>query len=167
MFCLPCWLFSKSPGIWGASNGGCKFFKNGLHRIESHENSKTHKSAEKELLLTRYCLFNDKTIIKSFANMEMKEIENNRKILNSILDSVFYLARQGLPLRGDREYQGLGPSNINEGNFLELIKMLSKHDLFLEKHLHTSDRNATYLSPQIQNELIECLAKEMLSKIKL
>ena len=44
--------------------------------------------------------------------------------------------------------------------------MLSKHDLLLENHLHTGDRNATYLSPQIQNELIECLAKEMLSKIK-
>ena len=87
MFYLPCWLFSKSPGIRGAPNGGCKFFKNGLYR--------THKSAEKNLLLNRYRLFNDKTIIKSSANMEMKEIENNRKILASILDSIFYLTKQG------------------------------------------------------------------------
>ena len=72
MFCLPCWLFLKSPGIWGAPNGGCATFNNGLYRIEMHENTKNHKVAEKDLLLTKYRLFNDQPIIKSFDNMVVK-----------------------------------------------------------------------------------------------
>ena len=71
------------------------------------------------------------------------------------MDSVLYLARQGLAFRGHREYQGLDCSSTNEGNFLELMTLLAKYDSFLEQHLLTSNRNATYLSPDILNELIQ------------
>ena len=75
------------------------------------------------------------------------------------------MARQGLAFRGHREYQGLGCPSTNEGNFLELMKLVAKYDSLLEQHLLTSDRNATYLSPDIQNELIQSLSAQVLSNI--
>ena len=48
--------------------------------------------------------------------------------------------------------------------FLELMKLLAKYDSLLEQHLLTSDRNATYFSPDIQNELRQSLSAQVLSK---
>ena len=86
-------------------------------------------------------------------------------ILGSIIDAVLYLGKQGLAFRGHREHSGLGESMTNEGNFLELIKLLGKKDDLLKQHLFLSDRNATYLSPDIQNDLIQSISAQILSKI--
>ena len=45
------------------------------------------------------------------------------------------------------------------------MKLLAKYDSLLEQHLLTSDRNATYLRPDIQNELIQSLSAQVLSNI--
>ena len=110
-------------------------------------------------------MLNDRTVLEGLIKAERKGIEKNRKILTKIIDAVLYLARQGLAFRGHREYQGLGCPSTNEGNFLELMKLLAKYDSLLEQHLITSDRNATYLSPDIQNELIQSLSAQVLSNI--
>ena len=70
-----------------------------------------------------------------------------------------------MAFRGYREYQGLGCPNRNEGNFLELMNLLANYDSLLEQHLLTSDRNSTYLSPDIQNELIQSLLAQVLSNM--
>ncbi|XP_059148436.1 zinc finger MYM-type protein 1-like [Physella acuta] len=57
--------------------------------------------------------------------------------------------KNGLAFRGHRESQGLGEATLNEGNFLELIKLISKKDDLLKQHLLFGDRNATYLSPDM------------------
>ncbi|XP_059142925.1 angiopoietin-2-like [Physella acuta] len=60
---------------------------------------------------------------------------------------------KGLAFRGHRESQGLGEAILNEGNFLELIKLISKKDDLLKQHLLFGDRNATYLSPDMGSNL--------------
>ncbi|XP_059140975.1 uncharacterized protein LOC131928846 [Physella acuta] len=62
---------------------------------------------------------------------------------------------KGLAFRGHRESQGLGESTLNEGNFLELIKLISKKDDLLKQHLLFGDRNATYLSPDAVSSNIQ------------
>uniref|UniRef100_A0A452GX58 DUF4371 domain-containing protein n=1 Tax=Gopherus agassizii TaxID=38772 RepID=A0A452GX58_9SAUR len=118
----------------------------------------------KELFLTKFRLFNDRTVSAGLT-VERKEREKNRMILRRIIDAVLFLGIQGLAFRGHCEYRGLGSPSTNEGNFLELIKLLAKNDTLLEQHLLQSDRNATYLSPDIQNDLIQSLSAELLSKI--
>ena len=49
-----------------------------------------------------------------------KEKEENRKMFLKILSSIRYLARQGLPLRGDGDEQ--------DGNFLQLLKLKGEDD---------------------------------------
>ncbi|XP_065420419.1 zinc finger MYM-type protein 1-like isoform X3 [Chrysemys picta bellii] len=164
MICFACWLFANRSNAWSDPKTGCKNFAKGKQKIEKHEKSESHKKAEKELFLTKFRLFNDRTALAGLM-AERKEIEKNRMILGRIIDAVLFLGIQGLAFRSHREYRGLGSPSTNEGNFLELIKLLGKNDTLLKQHLLLSARNATYLSPDIQNDLIQSLSAELLSKI--
>ena len=46
-------------------------------------------------------------------------------------------------------------------NFEFFIKWLAKYDESLSEHLSTATTNARYLSPQIQNEMINCLGESI------
>lgn len=60
----------------------------------------------------------------------------------------------------------MGAPHANEGNFLELLKLLAEYDSVLEQHLKSpADSKVTYLSNRSQNDLIEALASETLSAI--
>ena len=64
-----------------------------------------------------------------------------------------------LPLRGDAE--GVC-SQKNPGNFLALLKMLAESDSLLHSHLYQPRaKNATYLSPRTQNEIISVIGYDV------
>ena len=48
-----------------------------------------------------------------------------------------------------------------DGNFDYFIQWKSRFDTILSSYRNTSPRNARYLSPHIQNELISCLGDEI------
>lgn len=59
-------------------------------------------------------------------------------------------------------------NDANTGNFLELIKLLSRYDSVLQQHLEmiqTHPAEISYLSPKIQNEFINILATSTLQKL--
>ena len=54
-------------------------------------------------------------------------------------------------------------SSVNPGNFLAFLKIVARHDDALIEHLTSrAMRNATCLSPDIQNELIHIIGKEII-----
>ena len=55
--------------------------------------------------------------------------------------------------------------SLNRGNFIELLRWASSTDPVALSILEDSDRNATYLSPIIQNELISLLANQIQQQI--
>ena len=53
--------------------------------------------------------------------------------------------------------------SANPGNFLAFLKMVARHEDALIEHLTSRAMgNATYLSPDIQNELIHIIGKEVI-----
>ena len=53
--------------------------------------------------------------------------------------------------------------SVNPGNFLAFLKMVARHDDALIEHLTSQAmRNATYLSPDIQNELMHIIGNEII-----
>lgn len=88
----------------------------------------------------------------SITRAYQEKVERNRRTLVSILDVILALGQRGLPLRGnwDRDQQR------EDGNFHFFINWKSSFDPDLQHHMKTAPGNAKYLSPQIQNELIEC-----------
>lgn len=68
----------------------------------------------------------------------------NRKILLTILQNIWYLARQGLALRGD--------GKETDSNFMQLFLLHSIDNPDICQWLER--RNDTYLSKDIQNETL-------------
>ena len=68
--------------------------------------------------------------------------------------------KQGLPFRGDVE--GV-QTNKNPGNFLALLKNYAATDDVLFKHFNSPRaKNATYLSPIIQNDIINLIGYDLI-----
>ena len=69
------------------------------------------------------------------------EITERREYLCRIVAVTALLGKQGLPLRGHQE----GEESLNQGNFLETMKLLKQYDPFLQ----------TYTAPSIIIDAIE------------
>ena len=132
----------------------------GREWVETHERSGAHQEAEKAYLMTKFHLSQDSTVIAELLKSEREQVEKNRRILHRLEDTTLFLARQGLAFRGHREYAGLGAPDSNEGNFLELLKLLAHYDSILKQHMNNPVSRVTYLSHQSQNELIAALSKD-------
>ena len=69
-------------------------------------------------------------------------------------------AKQCIAFRGHRKDIN---SNQNPGNFLAILKLLAETNEPLRKHIENPSRkNATYLSPLIQNEITNIIGKDLL-----
>ena len=80
-----------------------------------------------------------------------KKVLENRQRLVPIIESIIFLGRQNIPLRGHRDSGFLSfesehsQSPVNEANFLELLRLrISCGDKILKKHLETTSAKATY-----------------------
>ena len=78
-------------------------------------------------------------------------MQANTAALLVIVDSIQFLVKQGLGLRGSNWVKG---SKREDGNFSSLLDFLSKYSPELKSHILHSPKNARYRSPQIQNEFI-------------
>ena len=65
-------------------------------------------------------------------------------------------------LRGDDETD----LSMNQGNFLELLNLLSKYDPQIKARIDSLPRNAKMLSAEIQNDLLSAATSVLLSCIK-
>nr|XP_026694590.1 zinc finger MYM-type protein 1-like [Ciona intestinalis] len=88
-------------------------------------------------------------------------VRQNREFFKIVIDTVKLCGRQNFALRGHRDSGPLSvndgdfESGINEGNFRALLRYkVSSGDKILLDHIKTSPRNATYISWQVQNEII-------------
>jgi len=81
----------------------------------------------------------------------------NREYLQFIIENLLFLGKQGLALRGHEE----SSNSKNKGNFLELINFTAKGKPQFEIYI----KEKIYLSPEIQNELLNLLANNLVRKI--
>uniref|UniRef100_H3A771 DUF4371 domain-containing protein n=1 Tax=Latimeria chalumnae TaxID=7897 RepID=H3A771_LATCH len=130
-------------------------------KFSKHEQSGFHKNAVE--MVTKF--HKNKKSIREILSAEYEEERNdNRKALMAILTSMQFLSQQGLPLRGvyinNEENAESGELNSNIHQLLRLrasnIPMLT---IWLKK---SQDK---FTRPQIQNEVMEIMAHEILRKI--
>ena len=114
--------------------------------------------------VARYRVTAPATVIGDIADLlsERNALEKskNRKILLSFLFNIRYLARQALPLRGDRNTETMSEEN---SNFHQLLNLRAQENPEIIEWLRKRDEKCT--SPQIQNELLEAKALGMMRQI--
>ena len=160
-FCVPCALFCNvnSQLVTRPFN---KWQKK-TERCREHERCCYHQDAllQAEHLIST--IENPASSISALASSRrMANLERNRAILKTISRAVLFCGRQCIALRGDDEVIS-NPGN--HGNFLSLLQLLSVYDDTLRSHLQSPVmRNATYISPRTQNEIIEVIGKHIILK---
>lgn len=137
--------------------------------IQTHENTAYHKVCVQAGLDFLQSYHNpDKSIDNQINSQRLKQVQENRERLRPIIESIVFLGRQNIPLRGHRDDGRLdeeaGPSN--EGNFRELLRFkISSGDETLKQHLATASSRATYIGNTTQNQLITCCGEEITETI--
>lgn len=98
----------------------------------------------------------NKVVINIIDTERMKQIKENRERLVPIIESIMFLGRQNIALRGHKDYGILSSEPhssetvINEGNFREILKFrILSGDKTLESHLKNNNAKATFISPTI------------------
>lgn len=179
-YCLTCVLFPPSDGIGKGTHQLTgklvveKFdnWKKAKYSFKDHQNNHYHKLSQ--IKFDNYFAIKNK--IFEPINIQIngalkKEIIENRNRLHPIIKTVLFCGQQGISLRGHRDS---GPISLykdencvdNQGNFRELIRFrVDSGDHVLQNHLETSHKNASYLSPLIQNEIISTYNKLILKQL--
>ena len=161
-YCAYCFVFASStPSPWEPLIcAPFKDWKNAVGRkrgiLTNHELSKTHQGTM--LAAANFTAVSSREVesVKESLSRGYSEIvKKNRKILLAILDVVIVLAKRGIAFRGNRDSAAVKKN----GNSEFFRKWLPKYDESLSEHLSTGAKNARYLSPQIQNEVINCLGE--------
>ena len=129
--------------------------------ITAHINKPSHITAYQAAKEFIHSIENpEKTISVMIDKKRVENIAENQHVLKCVAEAILYCGRQCIALRGDKEQcEGVG----NPGNFLSLMKLIGNHHLELKQHLDVPKlRNATYLSPEIQNEMIDVIGNKII-----
>lgn len=100
-----------------------------------------------------------------------KQIQRNREILKAIIHEIETCGRLNIALRGGDD---AGPIEVprdmehvdyTAGNLRALLQKSSLLNPVLAQHFQDMPKNATYLSPQVQNDLILCIGSFIMGKV--
>ncbi|GFQ71587.1 DUF4371 domain-containing protein [Trichonephila clavata] len=107
-------------------------------------------------------------IASQLDSQRTKEIAENRAAIEPIIRTILFCAEQELPLRGDHDSGALSLTRPEkkDGKFRALLRFrIESGDKNLEKHVLNSCKNATYMSPIIQNEVIQTCSDIVTEKV--
>ena len=84
-------------------------------------------------------------------------------MLPIIVEEVITCARQRIALQGHQQdkIEFATPPTHNEGNFISILRLLSKCNSDLKEHLLNGPKNARYISKTIQNEILGIAADQI------
>ena len=164
-FCFCCLLFPSSPLNCRSSfelEGGFTSWKK-VEKLKNHEENSYHRQSfvEWKEMERRMKMHGVDDVLCSQIEAEK---DRWREVLKRVLEVIKLLSTQNLALRGHVETLDVA----NPGNFLAVLKLLSKYDPVMANHfafVRQNPRCVSYLSHDIQNEFIALLATAVRGKI--
>ena len=141
-----------------------------LEKVKEHNSLQYHQAT---MLKTQKLQKNYEEVYHCVNYDPNKEIKfkQNQYVVQPIIEAVLLCGKYGIPLRGHREQDinYIGESRQrppNQENFIPFINAFAKHDEILINHFLTRLRNAQYLSPQIQNDIIGSISEFVPKRIR-
>ena len=153
VFCHTCVTAVKSGKLKLAGNAkdsaflfnGFSNWKDATVALRSHELSTLHSSAVHQIV-TVPATHGD--VGEQLSSRYASELANNRHCMTKIGQCLIFLARQGIALRGDGDEK--------ESNFRQLLELRAIDDAKFGQWLEKKAEK--YTSPEIQNELLDIFA---------
>ncbi|KAJ8027872.1 Zinc finger MYM-type protein 1 [Holothuria leucospilota] len=157
-FCYSCRIF---PSVLGHkernfTENWVNQWKKAIEKFRKHSESESHKTSFSRWQHYLQSLTEGSISITSkISAHHSQEVKSNWAYLTQISQIIIFLARQGLALRGDNE----NVDSLNRGNFLELCSLIADVNPAFGERIKAMPLNATYLSAEIQNELLNATAE--------
>ena len=133
---------------------GFNNWKKTLEAFVDHQRSKAHRAAITYESVVPKCGDGLEIMVNDLNNKRLAK----RKYLIKVMECIRFLACQGLAFRG----------NDGNDNLTQLFKLLNKNDpallTRLDKESYLEPGQHEYMHNDIQNELIELIAKQVLAK---
>ena len=137
-------------------------------RLLKHSRSKSHQMAMTKWLLYKCTRKNDSSVLTLLDNSHQDMVRKNRDYLRVIIECLAFTAIQNIAQRGHVEdRRNIGEmAEANRGNFLELLHLRCKDIPWLKEKLSSQlSQHAQWISPTVQNEILEIIAKLVTAKI--
>lgn len=180
LLCLPCVLFAPDKVGRGQSQvtgrlvtkpltdfskltGKDSYLTTHLERYY-HEDAVTRMNALKQSSV-------DGDVAAKLDIQYAQQIARNRAILRAVICEIETCGRMNLALRGHRDSGPINTSvdcehiDYTQGNLRCLVQKAAVKDSLLRDHLNNGPKNASYLSAETQNNLINCIGTVMLRQI--
>ena len=161
IFCIFCALFCVNrDGMASLVNKPFCSWNKFHEKCKNHGSSKIHHQS----MLAAETFVNsiehpETGLIGTMDAKRIANIAQNRVILKFIIEATLFCAKQCIALRGDCEDL---ESSKNPGNFLSILKLMANHNDVLHTHLYSlAMKNATYISPRTQNELLNVMGRHI------
>ena len=152
LFCYICRKVDRRSTLTFSKNAekaftkdGFNNWKNAIEKFKRHEHSLCHREASVKYMASQ----NQQPVSQQLSNQLKAEQETRRMCLLKQLESLTYLLRQGLAVRGHKS---------DEGNLARLLKLRSI-DVPALKHWISEKK---YFSPDILNEQASIVGKRIL-----
>lgn len=108
------------------------------------------------------------SVLSQLQESHKQYAKENREYLKVIIECLMFTAQQNIAQRGhDEKRDGLSDSSdINRGNFLELVHLRCKDIPWLKDKLNNQlQKHAQWTSPVIQNELLQIITDLIRARI--
>lgn len=129
---------------------GFSNWKKALEKFSAHEKSQCHREAATKLASLTHV-----SVANQLQNQSHSEMVESREALMAIFTTLRFLSRQGLAIRGKTK---------EESNFIQCLEMRADDSEVLNKWLKRSAK-FKWLSPEIQNECVNIMARQVLDAI--
>jgi len=173
VFCKFCYFFASGSVAKYLITDGFANWHKGTEYFNSHQLTNYHKSAQ-NIVLTRNKILdgNISSIDIQIDKQITEQKHSNQALIFPIIEAILLCGRQNIPLRGHQDSGALfsTDSKVNDGNLRSLLRWRAQSDSSYMELVKKAPKNATYLSPLIQNEIISIieniLIERRLSKLR-
>ena len=132
-----------------------------IERLTKHHSSENHQRAMAKWIDSRANKKKNTSILSKLQESHKQYVKENRDYFKVIIECLMFTAQQNIAQRGhDEQRDSLSnSSDVNRGNFLELIHLRCKDIAWLKDKLESQlQKHAQWTSPVIQNELLQIIA---------
>jgi hypothetical protein len=153
--CYPCQMYMKEKDSFSFENWKKP------ERLAKHHKSEKHQMAMEMWMMRRANEKHNSSVLSQLNEDHKQSVKQNRDYLKVIIECLMHTAQQNIAQRGhEEERDDLNKSSdVNRGNFLELISLRCKDIPWLSSKLDQQlKKHAQWTSPAIQNELLEIIA---------
>ena len=158
-FCHVCMKADKAGKLKANSKDlaflqkGFTNWKDATEGFRRHKLSKCHQESIQVMIILSRTVHD---IGESLSSAHARNKAENQRVFLKILENVKFLGRQGLAFRGHDD---------TESNFIQLFKFRALDNPELSAWLKRSPGTDRYLSPCIQNEMLEMMSLSILRSI--